>query len=211
MYATLGVGLVALGVFLIVKLGLLKSWFILERLPGLLSARMIYASFPFGLSFALLTFVPMLPGYDPDVFPYSIILLGVLLIGPLFGFWFMYKPPEWIKPDWLRWLEQEYGYCIPILIEEAQKMNRWVWEAKVRKPEGLQAWIDEVFEHRSEEVEQAWLRYKIYLLHQQMIKDGQEKSAIGVFIRNSIPKHRQHEAVVTREELLRIAEINKQS
>lgn len=168
-------------------------------------------AFPLGLAYTLLAFLPAIPGYDPDISAFMCVLLTLVWGGPMVGFWFMYKPPEWIKPDWLRWLEQEYGYCIPILIEEAQKMNRWVWEAKVRKPEGLQAWIDEVFEHRSEEVEQAWLRYKIYLLHQQMIKDGQEKSAIGVFIRNSIPKHRQHEAVVTREELLRIAEINKQS
>ena len=106
MYATLGVGLVPLGIFLLVKSGLLKSWFILKRLPGLLSARMIYASFPFGLSFTLLTFVPMLPGYDPDVFPYSIILLGVLFIGPLLGFWFMYKASEWSRPKWLRCLEE---------------------------------------------------------------------------------------------------------
>ncbi|MBP8003105.1 MAG: hypothetical protein KA314_27090 [Chloroflexi bacterium] len=207
----IGFGLVLIGIFATVKMGFIKSWFILKTLPGLLSARMIYTALPLGLCFIFLAFVPMLPNYDPDIFPFTYIAICIMWSALAVWVWFMYKPPEWIKPEWLRWLEREYGYCIPILIEEAQKMNRWVWEAKVRKPEGLQAWIDDVFEHRSEEVEQAWLMYKIYLLHQQMVKDGQEESAIGVVIRNGIPKHRQHDAVVKREELLRMAESKKQS
>jgi hypothetical protein len=207
--ASLSVGLFGIVLFLLVRTGVIKSWFTLQTLPGLLSARMIYVLFPISIGFFFVAVMPLLPNYDPRNPPMSFLCIYWLCI--IAGFAFMYRPPEWIKPDWLRWLEQEYGYCIPILIEEAEKMNRWVWEAKVRKPEGLQAWIDEVFERRSEEVEQAWLMYKIYLLHQQMVKDRREKSAIGVVIRDGIPKHRQHEAVVTEEELIRVAEINTQS
>lgn len=144
------VGVFPIGIFLLIRFGVLKSWYILKTLPGLLSGRMMYAALPFGISFLLSGIVASLPNYngrEPGL------LNLTLLIGPVFGFWFMYRPPRWIKPSWLQWLEQEYGYCLPILITEAQKMNRWQWEAQVRNRAGMKAWIDDVFDHRREDIE----------------------------------------------------------
>ena len=183
------VGLVAIGMFLVVRLGIIKSWFILKSVPGILSGRMMYAMFAFGLSFFLLHFIPLQPKYDN-------LEILVLLIGPVLGFWFMYHPPRWIKPNWLQWLEQEYGYCLPILVEEAQTMNRWAWEAKVRTRAGMQEWIDDAFIRRREDVEFSWGAEKFYLIEQ-------ESDAIqpGMIVEGDIPAHRQDDSVITREEI----------
>ena len=47
--------------FLVVRLGVIKSWFVLKPLPGLLSARMIYAALPLGLAFLVLGVGGMFP------------------------------------------------------------------------------------------------------------------------------------------------------
>ena len=191
-------GLVSTGMYLIVKTGSIKSWYILKTLPGLLSGRMAYAIFPFGLSFILSDIVVSLPNYngrEPGL------LILALLIGPVFGFWFMYRPPKWIKPGWLQWLEQEYGYCLPILIQEAQKMNRWQWEARVRMQAGMQAWIDEVFVHRREDVDFAWQAEKYYLVEQQVVKKKTYGIKEGMEIEGYVPVHRQGDIVLTQKEI----------
>ena len=192
------VGLVAIGMFLIVRLGIIKSWFILKTLPGLLSGRMMYAMFPFGLSFLLGDLVASQPNYDgrePNL------LILTLLIGPVFGFWFMYRPPKWIQPRWLQWLEREYGYCLPVLIEEAQKMNRWAWEARVRTRTGMQEWIDTVFIRRREDVDFAWQAEKLYLIEQQVVKRESYVVKPGMAIEGDVPVHRQNDIVLAREEI----------
>ncbi len=190
------VGLFGIGMYLIIKTGAIKSWYVLKTLPGLLSGRMMYASFPFGLSFLLSDIVASQPNYngrEPGL------LILVLLIGPVFGFWFMYRPPKWVKPGWLQWLEQEYGYCLPILIEEAQKMNRWTWEAKVRTRVGMQAWIDEVFTRRQKDVDFAWQAEKYFLVGQQIDKQKSYVLKPGMVIEGYVPVHRQDDIALTRE------------
>ncbi|MFQ5580761.1 MAG: hypothetical protein ACE5FZ_09115 [Nitrospiria bacterium] len=196
--AALGVGLFATGMFLIVKSGLIKSWFILKTLPGLLSARMIYALLPIGAGFLFLSVAPSLPLYDRrlwDVWDTLFFLCEFL------GFGFMIWPPQWIKPHWLQWLEREYGYCLDILIEEAQQMSRWDWETKVRTQKGMQAWIDEIFAKRREEIDLCWLQEKFYLVEQQMKREGRWEFEAGEVIRSGAPDHRRDEAILTQEDI----------
>ena len=206
MIGTIGVGIVGVGIFVIVKLGLIKSWFILKTLPGLLSARMIYAAFPFGLSFLLAYLIASQPNYDGRT---SNLMTFALLVGPVFGFWFMYRPPRWIKPNWLQWLEQEYGYCLPILIEEAQKMNRWTWEAKVRTRSGMQEWIDDVFIRRQKDVDFAWQDEKVYLLDRQTDKEKTYGIVPGMEIKGYVPIHRQHDTVLTQADIDAVIPVRK--
>jgi len=191
-----GLGVLPIGLFLLIKSGIFKSWFILKTLPGLLSARMLFATLPMGLGLIGILILPDWPGYNPDKLSFTLLSMIFVLGCPLIGFWFMYRPPRWIKPNWLQWLEQEYGYCLPILIEEAQKMNRWAWEAKVRTRAGMQEWIDDAFIRRREDVEFSWWAEKFYLIEQ-------ESDAIrpGMIAEGDIPAHRQDDIVITREEI----------
>ena len=118
----------------------------------------------------------------------------------MLGFWFMYRPPRWLQPRWILWLEEEYGYCLPILIEEAQKMNRWQWESRVRSQAGLQAWIDGVVAHRREDVDWLWQQEKAYLIEQQQIHRGKYVVKPGMSIEGSVPKHRRDDIVLSKEE-----------
>lgn len=195
------VGLILTGMFLAIKLGIFKSWFILKTLPGLMSARMFYALFPVGLGLIGIMNLPDWPGYSPDKLSFTILGLIFVWGGPLIGFWFMYSPPKWIKPRWLQWLEREYGYCLPILVEEAQKMNRWTWEAKVRTRAGMQEWIDDIFIHRQEDLTLAWQAEKYYRVVQQTVKQKTYVIKAGMAIEDDVPIHRQDDIVLTQEEI----------
>lgn len=190
MLVTLSVGLFALGVFLVVKTGLIKSWVILKTLPGLLSARMIYAALPLGIGFIALAIGPLLPSYDPKSLDITLVLF---FLSPFVGFAFMIYPPNWVKPAWLRWLEREYGYCLGILIEEAQKMNRWEWEGRVRTRAGMQAWVDEVFAHRQPEIDRQWEEFREALLWEQARAEGRSWLGVNEKIKGYVPKHRRKE------------------
>jgi hypothetical protein len=198
---TLSVGVFPVGIFLLIKSGIFKSWFILKTLPGLLSARMFYAALPIGIGFIGLSILPALPGYDPDKFPFTLWLGITIWGGPLLGFWFMYRPPKWLKPGWLQWLEREYGYCLPILIEEGQRMNRWQWEAQVRTRSGMQGWIDDVFIHRQKDVDFAWKVEKFRLIERQVVKPEGYSIRSGMKVEGHAPVHRQHDIVLTQEEM----------
>ena len=200
-FAALAVGLFCIGIFLLVKTGIFKSWLILKTLPGLLSARMFYMAFPLGLGFAGLSILPAFPNYDPNQMPFTLFLFIAVCGGPLIGFWFMGHPPKWLAPKWLQWLEREYGYCVDILLEEAQKMNRWAWEAQVRTQEGMQAWIDEVVARRRKEVDLAWIEEKLYRLDQKFIQGKIRTIKAGMAIDGYIPVHRQQDAVLTQTDL----------
>lgn len=194
-------GLVPVILFILIRTGIFKSWAILPTLPGLMSARMFYACLPLGLGFMLGSFLPSLPNYDINEKPFFYLFLLAFLGGPLLGFWFMYRPPKWIVPGWMRWLEQEYGYCADILLEEAQFMNRWDWEWQVRTRQGMQQWIDSIYLVRQEEIDFAWQVEKLYRVEQQNLKKKIYALSPGMKVEGEVPVHRQDDIALIREEI----------
>ncbi len=75
-------------------------------------------------------------------------------------------------------------------------MNRWRWEVQVRTRAGMQAWIDDVFTHRREDVEFAWQVEKFELIAQKtdVIKPGMNANG-------DVPAHRRYDVMITREEI----------
>ena len=200
-YTAFWVGVIPVGIFLLIKLGIVKSWFILETLPGLLSARMFYAALPVGLGFVFASFLPALPNYDPNANLYFSLLVIAFLGGPMIGFLFMYRPPNWLDPKWLQWLKEEYGYCLPLLIENAQQLNRWDWEWQVRTQAGMQSWIDSVYKQHKEDIDFAWQIEKKNRVSWQNQKKGLFSIRAGMKIEGYIPIHRQGDDVLIKEEL----------
>ena len=202
------IGIFFVGLFLVVRLGLIKSWFILKTLPGLLSARMIYAFLPGGLFFIALGIAAMIPAHTLDegvnliiYFSFPFIALALLCL-----VWV----PNWVKPHWLQWLEREYGYCLDILIEEGQKMGRWEWEARVRTQAGMEAWVDEICEQRREEIDLLWHQMSIHLLLRQAEADGRLGPSFGERIKGYVPDHRREwEEERIQQELEEYEEIHK--
>lgn len=98
-------------------------------------------------------------------------------------------------------MEQEYGYCADILLEEAQRMDRWQWEMQVRTQVGMQAWIDAVFVCRQKDIDFAWKAEKFYLIEQQVVQRKSYVMKPGMTIESDVPVHRQGDITITREEI----------
>lgn len=50
--------------------------------------------------------------------------------------------PRWLKPTWLRWLEDNYGSAIDLMFEEVRQMGVDNWEAQVKTQTDLERWAD---------------------------------------------------------------------
>lgn len=135
------IGLFPIGIFVIVKFGIIKSWYVIKSVPGFFSARMIYGALPLGVGFIVIILAPLLPYYDKLNINIWDILFYIFII---LTFVFMIAPPNWLKPKWLQWLEREHGDQLDLLVKEAQAMGRWRWEARVETQEGLEKWVKEV-------------------------------------------------------------------
>jgi hypothetical protein len=155
-------GLVPIGLYVVVRMGLIKSWYILAPLPGLLSGSMVYGALFWGLGFIAIALDAMLPAENVDIAGWRGFI--VILLFALSGFVLMAWQPSWIKPRWVRWIEREYGYCLDILIEEARAMGRWNWEARVRTQADLERWVEQVIARHQEEVDQRWEKERQYRL-----------------------------------------------
>jgi hypothetical protein len=68
------------------------------------------------------------------VFPLGIIAVLVVVF-----------QPKWLKPKWVRWLEENHGDILDLLIEEARKTPQWTdWAKQVSTQKGLEEWVAEV-------------------------------------------------------------------
>ena len=174
MLLSLSIGLLGLSFYISFATGWVKVWLITRPMGTMFHPRMAYMMLPIGIAFTYGSFMPLLPNYTPESI-YLYIFIALQWIGFLFLFW----APPFLTPRWVKLLEQDYGYCLPILIEEARKMGRWKWNARVRTPAQLQSWIDEVMSQHQDEIDQLWHTYRSFM---------QEEFGKGNFY---IPQHRR--------------------
>jgi hypothetical protein len=52
--------------------------------------------------------------------------------------------PNFLKPYWLRWLEDNYGHVLELMFEEARQMGGRNWEMQVKTQAELETWADSV-------------------------------------------------------------------
>jgi hypothetical protein len=198
-------GAAFLSLFLLIRLGLYKSWFVTKTLPGHISARMFYSTFPLGIEFLFWSILPILPGYDNRNWDIWDAVFFILLLLPLY---FLWRPPQWVVPAWVKWIEKEYGYCLDILAEEGQQMGRWEWESQVRTQEGMQVWIDDVFARRRKDIDERWKHVKVYLNQQHWLqKSGGKVVKPGTLSPEYVPQHRLNDCEVTEEESIEVVKL----
>jgi hypothetical protein len=66
--------------------------------------------------------------------------LGIAFLGLLFALFQV----SFMKPDWLRWLDQEHGEIMDVLRREAKGVGYKSWEQRVSTQAGLEEWVAEV-------------------------------------------------------------------
>jgi hypothetical protein len=136
-------GLVGLGLFFIllggsIRLGYLKKWYLGPDDPIFYPKPGVYGFIPLGLACIILALGLVFQGLE------NWLVLGVPMFLCLITFLLVGLQPWWIKPAWVRWLEEENDDILDRLIQEA----RWTkdWEKRIATQEGLEAWVTEVRE-----------------------------------------------------------------
>ncbi len=92
-----------------------------------------------------LAFVPgMLFGVNATTAGLGLLILISSLVIFFVGLLFTFAQPNFLKPQWLKWLHSEHKDIMPLLQREAQEMGLSIWEGRVKTQEGLEQWVAEV-------------------------------------------------------------------
>lgn len=141
LYVSLGLilgGLAGVLIGLLRRLGRGRLWYLVPNYYVLLPKGASYAMPLIGLMLILAGISLFMP--SPElvrmVWLYGVFPMGFLAI-LVVGF-----RPSWLKPTWVRWLEDNYSDILDILIEEGRKTPDW--SERVRTQEGLEKWVEEV-------------------------------------------------------------------
>lgn len=131
-------GMVTFIVGLCARLGFMRTIFAVKGNPVFAPPNLIYGAIPLGLSIMLIAFGGLLPTQTLRDWSLNIaFFLTALAI--ILAMW----QPRWLKPKWLRWLEEEHGDIIEILWEEVRQEGH-AWGRRVRTQEQLEQWVEEV-------------------------------------------------------------------
>jgi hypothetical protein len=137
-------GTVFLTYGILIRLGILKYWFIARYIPGAFPAVLPYAIIPGGIGFTIIALAAFFPGPEKtrNVFGIGTAVVFLGLVVATFR-------PGFLKPKWLRWLESRYTHLtINLLVEEARKLGWWEWQKRVWTQEGLEQWVEETLRKR---------------------------------------------------------------
>jgi hypothetical protein len=123
---------------ILVRIGKLRHWFLMPTYPVLMPKAAVYAQLPLGL---------MLIGMAASLFmPTPEVARGVWLwtVFPLFAIALVLAiwQPAWLKPRWVRWLEEKQSDILDLLLEEGRQTPDWA--SKVSTQEDLEQWVAEV-------------------------------------------------------------------
>lgn len=105
----------------------------------------VYANIPFGIGIICIAFAAI-----PDSQTVTDILLFTGVFFVIVGIIFNFIRPSFLKPAWLRWLEEKYDhYMMTILKAEAHEMGLELWQSKMQTQADIEAWAEEVWQKHS--------------------------------------------------------------
>lgn len=123
---------------ILLRMGYLRASYAVKGNPVFASPALLHSLIFLGLAAGALAILPLFPKEVRSD-------LVTFLYGPLFISIFIFAiwQPRWLKPAWLRWMEDNHKDIIEILWEEVRKEGH-SWERRVRTQEQLEAWVAEV-------------------------------------------------------------------
>ncbi len=132
------VGFALIGMGLGAVRGYFKTLYLIKGIPGLYPSGYIYAFIPAGILSLLFTLAFMMPNRELGGHIVAFGSLGVMVISIVLMIW----KPRWLKPWWLKWLEDHYAYVLEGMLEEAR--NTRDFEQQTRTEADLAVWADSV-------------------------------------------------------------------
>ncbi len=121
-------GLIFIALGVVIRLGMWKKWY--WRGKGT-----AYSYIPIGVIFLLYSF------NDPagaQLGPAYWIYLAVYAIPIALGVWWVLRPPAFVKPDWVRWIEAYPEKTCQAMQKDA--LGDPEWERHVTSPKSVEAW-----------------------------------------------------------------------
>jgi hypothetical protein len=140
--AFVALGLFGFGVWVLwsglrLHLGHWRQWFLME--DTMFAARpVLYGLVPFGLAVICFAIDLLLPTLEARRTVAAYIVLPLIVLAVILSFW----QPKWLKPKWVRWLEENNQDILELIVEEGRKTKEW--GKVVATQEGLEAWVAEV-------------------------------------------------------------------
>jgi hypothetical protein len=122
---------------IMVRLGRLRKLFLGGSFPVLAQREIFVLSIPMGLGIITVGLTIIFPGWQKAL---TILLWFFSCTTVILGFW----APGWIKPDWLRWLDDNYGHVREEMFRAARQIGVDKWEEATHTQEGLEHWADSV-------------------------------------------------------------------
>jgi hypothetical protein len=96
-----------------------------------------------GTAFLVIAFVSELAVILPGRFV-SFLFMGLIITAIIAAFW----QPDWLKPNWWRWIEQNHADIIPLLQKDIHPVpggrDPRKWDEWVNTQQGLEEWVEEV-------------------------------------------------------------------
>jgi hypothetical protein len=121
-------GLIFIGIGIVARLGFWKKWYWRSR-------GMVYSYIPIGVVFLLYGLNDLAKARLGGFFWIFEICYAIPV---LMAIWWMSRPPDFVKPDWVRWIEAYPEETYQAMQKSAQEDPSW--ERHVTSPQEVSAW-----------------------------------------------------------------------
>lgn len=133
-------GLIFLTAGLWLRHGGFKAFFLVKGIPVLMPRAVQNMFIPFGITLIVweIATSDLFPTTEMRGIIFDYIGVPLLITTLILGVW----NPRWLRPQWLNYLEDEYGSVMWKLLDEARK-DVPTWSHRVRTQAGLEEWAEE--------------------------------------------------------------------
>jgi hypothetical protein len=134
-----------IGLFLLligfgVRAGRFKAFALVKGIPVLMPRAIKNMSIPLGITFIIwgISMSNLVPNMEIRRGLFEWLVMPLMFMSAVLGVW----NPKWLRPQWLNYLEDEYGTVMWKLLDEARK-DVPGWSRRVRTRAGLEEWAEE--------------------------------------------------------------------
>jgi len=134
------IGFVFLTAGIWLRQGGFKAFFLIKGIPILMPRAVQNMAIPLGITLIIWEIATsnLFPTTEIRGDVFSFVGGPSLIITIILGVW----NPRWLRPQWLNYLEDEYGLVMWKLLDEARK-DVPAWSRRVRTQAGLEEWAEE--------------------------------------------------------------------
>ena len=123
-----GFGILFLALGLAARLSIWRGWFWKQQ-------SMVYGYIPLGLLFVIFSFSDQVKAELGSNYIAFQVLAGLILV---MSVWLSARPPDFMKPPWVRWVEKHSKRVVEVMIQEVKDGEDW--RGKIESEETVDAW-----------------------------------------------------------------------